>query len=71
MTRRYVYRQTNIYRRIAITVSHYVSRANEGFSLTKSRRMALGVIKKLYPERCVRRAVQTALNGRAAAATDD
>jgi hypothetical protein len=71
MTRLHIYRQSDIYRRIAIAVGHYVSRANEGFALTKTGRMALGVIKKFYPERRVRRAVQTALNGRATAAADD
>ena len=58
----YHHREGDIYCRIAIGVGHYVSEANEGFSLTIARAIALRVIKKLYPERGARCAVQTALN---------
>ena len=42
--------KSNTYRRITVAVSHYVRRANESFSRTIARRMALMVIKKLDSE---------------------
>ena len=42
--------KSNIYRRITVAVSYYVRRANESFSRTMARRMALMVIKKLDSE---------------------
>ena len=71
MTGSYRHRKGDIYRRIAIAVGRYVSRANKSFSLAKSGRMALGAIKKFYPERSVRRAVQAALNACVTTATGD
>jgi hypothetical protein len=42
--------KSNTYRRITVAVSYYVRRANESFSRTIARRMALMVIKKLDSE---------------------
>jgi hypothetical protein len=53
MTRLDAYWQGDIYRRVATPVGRYVSRTNEGLSLTIARRMALGIIKKFYSERRV------------------
>ena len=49
--------KSNIYRRITVAVSYYVRRANESFSRTMARRMALIVIKKLDSEGRIWRAV--------------
>jgi hypothetical protein len=70
VTRLYNHRKSHINGRIATGISRYVTRANEGFSLAKTRRMALDVIKKLYTKRRVRRAIQAPLNIDAAAAAD-
>jgi hypothetical protein len=50
MTRLDVDLKSNTYRRITVAVSYYVRRANESFSRTIARRMALMVIKKLDSE---------------------
>ena len=42
--------KSNTYRRTTVAVSCYVRRANESFSRTIARRMALMVIKKLNSE---------------------
>ena len=42
--------KSNTYRRTTVAVSYYVRRANESFSRTIARRMALMVIKKLDSE---------------------
>ena len=71
MTRLQVDRQTDVYRRVAIAVGHYVRCPNEGFALAITCDIALDVIKKFYAERRVPRAVQTALDGRVTATTYD
>jgi hypothetical protein len=71
VTRLYRHRKSHINGRIATGISRYVTRADEGLSLAKTRRMALNVIKKLYTERRVRRAIQAPLNIDAATTTDD
>jgi hypothetical protein len=57
MTRLDVDLKSNTYRRITVAVSYYVRRANESFSRTIARRMALMVIKKLDSEGCIWRTV--------------
>ena len=67
MTGLYVYREINVYRRVAIAVRHYASRTNEGLSLAITQWVTQRVVKKFYSEGCIRCAVQTALNIGAAA----
>src|ERR1043166_4454880 len=62
--------QRNIDRRITISSSRYVSRANERLAFAVPERIALRVVKKFYSESCTRCAVQTALNVSAGTTTD-
>src|SRR5437016_6188884 len=69
MSRLYVDWKSNSDWRSAIGISRHVRRANESFSRTIARRMALMIIKKLDSEGPTRRAVQARLNSRPTATT--
>jgi hypothetical protein len=71
MTGRYRHRKIGIYRRVAIAVSGYVGRANEGLSLAITEWVALRVIKKFYSEGCTRHAIQAPLNVRVTSTTNN
>jgi len=70
MTRLNINRQGDIDRRVAVAVSHYVSRTNEGLSLAITKWVTLHVVKEFYAEGCTRGAVQTALNKDTATTTN-
>jgi len=55
-------REIDVYRRIAIAVGHYVSRANKGLSLAIIQGVTLRIVKKFYPKCRIRRGIQAALN---------
>lgn len=64
------YGQSDIDRRSTITRGRYVSRTKEGLSLAITKWVTLRVVKEFYPEGCIRRAVQTALNKDTATTTN-
>jgi len=71
MTGLYVYREINVYRRVAIAVRHYASRTNEGLSLAIPQWVTLRAVKKFYSEGCAWCAIQAPLDVRVTSATDD
>ena len=69
MTRLDINLKRNIDWRSTIATGRYVRRANESFSRTIARRMALVIIKKFDSKGPISHAVQTPLDGRAATIT--
>ena len=71
MTSLNIYREIDVYWRIATGVCHYVGGTDEGLSLAITEWVTLRIVKKLHAEGCTRCAVQTALNMGAATTTND